>query len=92
MRPRWTRRRPPRRSRPTSRATPAVRSASAWLTGPREAALFLIVTTDAEADAGAIRARITEHAVPRLRQALEVDALPVRLEVRLTAKSGARAR
>lgn len=70
-----------------------VRSASAWLTGPREApALFLIVTTDAEADAGAIRARITEHAVPRLRQALEVDALPVRLEVRLTAKSGARAR
>jgi hypothetical protein len=70
-----------------------VRSASAWLSGPRELPeLFLIVTIDAEADAGAIRARIAEHAVPRLRQALEVDELPVRLEVRLTAKSGARAR
>lgn len=70
-----------------------VRSASAWLTGPREGPeLFLIVTTDQDADAGAIRERVAEHALPRLRQALEVDALPVRLEVRLTAKSGARAR
>ncbi|MFJ1766103.1 alkaline shock response membrane anchor protein AmaP [Amycolatopsis sp. NPDC088138] len=70
-----------------------VRSASAWLTGPRDLPeLFLIVTTEADADAGAIRTRIAEHAVPRLRQALEVDELPVRLEVRLTAKSGARAR
>ncbi|WP_328447108.1 MULTISPECIES: alkaline shock response membrane anchor protein AmaP [unclassified Amycolatopsis] len=70
-----------------------VRSASAWLTGPRDApALSLVVTTDQDADAGAIRERIAGHALPRLRQALEVDALPVRLEVRLTAKSGARAR
>ncbi|WP_290050949.1 alkaline shock response membrane anchor protein AmaP [Amycolatopsis solani] len=70
-----------------------VRAASAWLSGAREAPeLFLLVTTDRDADATAIRQHITEHAVPRLKQALEVEELPVRLEIRLTAKSGARAR
>ncbi|WP_370969578.1 alkaline shock response membrane anchor protein AmaP [Amycolatopsis sp. cg9] len=70
-----------------------VRSASAWLSGPRDAPdLFLVVTTDRDADATAIRQRITDHAVPRLKQALEVEDLPVRLEIRLTAKSGVRAR
>ncbi|UOX87442.1 alkaline shock response membrane anchor protein AmaP [Amycolatopsis sp. FBCC-B4732] len=70
-----------------------VRAASAWLSGPRDAPeLALVVTTDRDADATAIRERITDHAVPRLKQALEVEDLPVRLEIRLTAKSGARAR
>ncbi|MEV6830587.1 alkaline shock response membrane anchor protein AmaP [Amycolatopsis sp. NPDC051102] len=70
-----------------------VRSASARLSGPRDApALDLVVTTDRDADPVALRQRIAEHAVPRLRQALDVGRLPVRLEIRLTAKSGVRAR
>jgi hypothetical protein len=70
-----------------------VRAASAWLSGPREAPeLLLIVTTDRDTDAAAVRDQVAGHAVPRLKQALEVDDLPVRLEIRLTAKSGVRAR
>jgi hypothetical protein len=70
-----------------------VRSASAWLSGPREApALTLVVTTDRDTDVTTLRKHIAEHAVPRLKQALEAGDLPVGLEIRLTAKSGVRAR
>ncbi|HEY3464854.1 MAG TPA: alkaline shock response membrane anchor protein AmaP [Amycolatopsis sp.] len=63
-----------------------VRAAKAWLSGPREAPeLALVVTADRD-----VRPRIAEHALPRLKQALEVDDLPVRLELRLTTKSGGR--
>ncbi|EOD59783.1 alkaline shock response membrane anchor protein AmaP [Amycolatopsis vancoresmycina] len=72
---------------------PGVLAASAWLSGPRDApALDLVVTTGRDADPAALRQRVAEHAVPRLRQALEVGDLPVRLEIRLTAKTGSRAR
>ncbi|MBF6326907.1 DUF6286 domain-containing protein [Nocardia transvalensis] len=62
-----------------------VHSASAWLLGPGVAPeLHLVVTTTPDADVAALRHRILTHAVPRLRQALEVDAVPVTMEVHLT--------
>ncbi|MBF6326910.1 alkaline shock response membrane anchor protein AmaP [Nocardia transvalensis] len=61
-----------------------VRSAVARLSGPSRAPeLHLIVTAEPNADLTAVRRRILGHAVPRLRQALEVDIIPVTLEWRL---------
>lgn len=54
-----------------------VRSVTAWLDGPRaEPALYLHVRTEYDADLAALRRRIHEHALPRLRSALELDQLP----------------
>ncbi|KZM70381.1 alkaline shock response membrane anchor protein AmaP [Nocardia terpenica] len=62
-------------------------SAEAWLSGPgRAPVLHLVVTAVPDADIRALRRRILAHAVPRLRQALEVDAIPVTLEVRLAQR------
>ncbi|WP_280235171.1 alkaline shock response membrane anchor protein AmaP [Nocardia cyriacigeorgica] len=59
-----------------------VRSASAWLTGTRWAPeLHLTVTVQPHADVGSLRGRILDEAVPRLRQALEVETIPVTLEL-----------
>jgi hypothetical protein len=54
-----------------------VRTATAWLTGPRaRPALYVHVRTEYDADLAALRRRIHEHALPRLRSALELDDLP----------------
>lgn len=61
-----------------------VRGASARLSGPGcGPGLHLVVTAAPDADVTALRARIRTHAVPRLRQALELEELPVRMELRL---------
>ncbi|RDI43296.1 hypothetical protein DFR68_12258 [Nocardia mexicana] len=67
-----------------------VRSAAAWLSGPgRAPALHLVVVADSDADIGALRTRILDHAVARLRQALEVETIPVTMELRLQGKDSA---
>jgi hypothetical protein len=64
-----------------------VRAARARLSGPgRGHGLHLVVTASPDTDVTALRERIRTHAVPRLRQALELDVLPVRMEVRLSDK------
>ncbi|WP_254206737.1 alkaline shock response membrane anchor protein AmaP [Nocardia alni] len=64
-----------------------VRSARARLSGPgRGPGLHLVVTASPDIDVPGLRDRIRAHALPRLRQALELDTLPVRMEVRLAAE------
>ncbi len=61
-----------------------VRSARARLSGPgRGPGLHLVVTASSDVDVPGLRDRIRAHALPRLRQALELETLPVRMEVRL---------
>jgi len=61
-----------------------VRSAVARLSGPGSGpGLHLVVTAAPDADVTALRDRIRTHAVPRLRQALELEELPVEMELRL---------
>ncbi|MFC4377263.1 alkaline shock response membrane anchor protein AmaP [Nocardia halotolerans] len=61
-----------------------VRSVSARLSGSGLAPeLHLLVGTDPDADLTALRGRILEHAVPRLRTALELSAIPVAVEFRI---------
>jgi hypothetical protein len=61
-----------------------VRSATARLSGPGSGpGLHLVVTAAPDTDVTALRDRIRTHAVPRLRQALEIDELPVEMELRL---------
>lgn len=62
---------------------PGVRSAAAWLAGPRDAPeLYLIVQAEPDADIGALRHRIADDAVAALSRALEVDEIAVELELR----------
>ncbi|KIA63977.1 hypothetical protein [Nocardia vulneris] len=59
-----------------------VRAASAWLSGDRTAPeLHLVVTAEPSADIAELRRRILGHAVTRLREALEVEIIPVTLEI-----------
>ena len=61
-----------------------VRSAAARVSGPAWApCLDLVVIAESDTDVGALRARILEHAVPRLCQAVAVDTIPVTLKVDL---------
>ncbi|WP_067680556.1 hypothetical protein [Nocardia miyunensis] len=61
-----------------------VRSAAVRLSGPGSGpGLHLVVTAAPDADVTALRDRIRTHAVPRLRQALELEELPVEMELRL---------
>ncbi len=61
-----------------------VRGAAARLCGPGSGpGLHLVVTAAPDADVTALRDRIRTHAVPRLRQALELEELPVQMELRL---------
>ncbi|WP_280436945.1 alkaline shock response membrane anchor protein AmaP [Nocardia carnea] len=63
-----------------------VRGAGAWLAGPRATPeLHLVVTAEPGADISRLRARIHDEAVPRLRRALDVGELPVRLELGFAA-------
>ncbi|MFI1461210.1 Asp23/Gls24 family envelope stress response protein [Nocardia carnea] len=69
-----------------------VRTADAWLAGPRATPeLHLVVTAEPGADIPRLRDRIHEEAVPRLRRALDVGELPIRLELGF-ADAGQRAR
>ncbi|MCM6776345.1 alkaline shock response membrane anchor protein AmaP [Nocardia sp. CDC159] len=64
-----------------------VRDVTARLTGSgRAPELHLVVTTEPDADLTEVRRRILGHAVPRLRQALEVEIIPVTMEMRLARK------
>ncbi|QIS03112.1 alkaline shock response membrane anchor protein AmaP [Nocardia brasiliensis] len=59
-----------------------VRSASAWLCGDRTAPeLHLVVTAEPNADIAELRRSILGHALTRLRTALEVEIIPVTLEI-----------
>ncbi|MFC8381240.1 alkaline shock response membrane anchor protein AmaP [Nocardia sp. NPDC057272] len=71
-----------------------VRSATARLSGNALAPeLHLLVTTDPTADLTALRRRILEHAVARLRTALDLSAIPVTVEFRIADRGrAARAR
>lgn len=63
-----------------------VRKAIATLAGTREAPLLqLEVTTEENAPVGALRDRITSHALPRLRAALDLDDVPTSLLLRVDA-------
>ncbi|SFP78672.1 hypothetical protein SAMN05421810_103411 [Amycolatopsis arida] len=69
-----------------------VHDASATLAGGRDAPeLHLAVGAERDADLVAIRRRIEEDALPRLRQALDLDGLPAAVEFRLTGSRGPRA-
>lgn len=63
-----------------------VRRATATLTGTRTAPLLqLEVTTEENTPVGALRDRISTHALPRLRAALDLDELPTSLLLRVDA-------
>jgi hypothetical protein len=64
---------------------PGVSGASASLTGGRaNPRLYVTVAADPEVDLGSLRGQIAEHAVGRLRQALELDHLPAQIQFQLT--------
>lgn len=68
-----------------------VHAAHATLTGTREApVLASVIHLEQDGDLTAIRERIETHGLPRLRQALDLDTLPVTVEFRVTTKTGAR--
>jgi hypothetical protein len=70
-----------------------VAKANATLIGPRaQPVLHLVVHTETGTDIGPLRERITSHALPRLRHALELDALPADLLLRLDASAADRTR
>lgn len=70
---------------------PGIHAAHADLTGPQGSpTLAVVVTTEHDADLSDIRHRLDTHGLPRLRDALDLTALPVTLEFRFTTKPGAR--
>lgn len=73
------------------RGYPGVRTATASLTGPREAPqLLAVVSVEQDGDPAEIRDRIRDEGVPRLRQALDLDDLPIQVELRFTTAAGSR--
>jgi len=72
---------------------PGVHAAHATLAGTREnPALALVLTTRQDGEPTTIRERLETHGLPRLRQALDLDVLPVTIEFRFSTKTGARTR
>ncbi len=70
-----------------------VHAAHATLAGTRETpALALVLSAEQDGDLSAIRDRLDAHGLPRLRQALDLDTLPVTIEFRFTTRTGARTR
>ncbi len=70
---------------------PGVHAAHATLAGTREnPAVALVLSAEQNGDVTAIRDRIEAEGLPRLRQALDLDALPTAVEFRFSAKTGAR--
>ncbi|MFF0147498.1 hypothetical protein ATK36_6174 [Amycolatopsis sulphurea] len=73
------------------RASEGVHAARATLAGSRaEPALALVVTVEQDGDPRRIRERLAEETLPRLRQALDLDELPVTIEFRFSTARGAR--
>lgn len=72
---------------------PGVHAARAALSGPHRAPrLAVVVHIEQDAEVPAVRDHLTSVALPRLRQALDLDALPTTVEFRFTNKTGARVR
>lgn len=70
-----------------------VEKAAATLTGLHtRPSLHLVVTTAAGTGIDALRHRITDHALPRLRQALATDTIPTDLLLRIDTRAAARVR
>lgn len=75
------------------RGYPGVHDAKATLAGTREnPVLEAIVSLEQDGDPTAVRRRIHSDGVPRLCQALDLDALPIRIECRISGAAGSRAR
>ncbi|MET8846033.1 alkaline shock response membrane anchor protein AmaP [Amycolatopsis sp. NPDC004625] len=75
------------------RAYPGVHAAHATLAGTRETpALALVLTAEQDGELSTIRDRLDTHGLPRLRQALDLDILPVTIEFRFTTRIGTRTR
>lgn len=73
-------------------AYPGVHAVRATLAGRREApALALVVSAGQDGDLAEIRRRIDTVGLPRLRQALDLDTVPVTIEFRFSSTTGARA-
>ncbi|HET6290528.1 MAG TPA: alkaline shock response membrane anchor protein AmaP [Amycolatopsis sp.] len=71
---------------------PGVHAAHATLAGTRDTpAVALVISAEQDGDVTEIRRRIDTDGLPRLRQALDLDALPATVEFRFSAKTGARA-
>jgi hypothetical protein len=74
-------------------AYPGVHAVRATLAGQREApALAMVVSAEQDGDLADIRHRIDTTGLPRLRQALDLETLPVTIEFRFSTAGGARAR
>lgn len=72
-------------------ACPGVHTARAALTGPRTSPrLAVVVGVEQDASVAAVREHIGTYALPRLRQALDLGALPTAVEFRFTTKAGTR--
>ncbi|WP_284748184.1 hypothetical protein [Amycolatopsis sp. RTGN1] len=52
--------------------------------------LFAVVSVEQDGDPAEIRERIRDDGVPRLCQALDLDSLSTRVELRFTTAAGAR--
>ncbi|WP_439657610.1 alkaline shock response membrane anchor protein AmaP [Lentzea sp. HUAS TT2] len=73
------------------RTYPGVAAAHATLAGTHDTpAVALVVSAAQDGDLTAIRHRLDTEGLPRLRQALDLDALPVTVEFRFSTKTGAR--
>jgi hypothetical protein len=74
-------------------AYPGVRTAHATLAGAQDGpSLALVISTEQDGDLMEIRRRLDDEGLPRLRQALDLDDVPVSVEFRFSAKAGARTR
>ncbi|WP_410586223.1 alkaline shock response membrane anchor protein AmaP [Amycolatopsis sp. lyj-23] len=71
------------------RAHPGVHQARATLAGSREApALALVITLNHDADPQEFQEHLAAEPLPRLQQALDLEALPVSVEFRFASASG----
>ncbi|MCS7478517.1 alkaline shock response membrane anchor protein AmaP [Umezawaea endophytica] len=72
-------------------AYPGVHAVRATLAGRREApALAMVVSAEQDGDLADIRRRIDTVGLPRLRQALDLDVVPVTIEFRFSSRTRAR--
>ncbi|MDT8910020.1 alkaline shock response membrane anchor protein AmaP [Amycolatopsis sp. PS_44_ISF1] len=70
-------------------ACPGVHDAHATLAGPRSAPrLAAVLSVDQDGDLPSIRRELESTVLPRLRESLDLDDLPVTLEFRFSTKTG----
>ncbi|UUV30710.1 alkaline shock response membrane anchor protein AmaP [Amycolatopsis roodepoortensis] len=70
---------------------PGVHAAHATLGGTQDApVLAVVLSAEQDGDLAAIRERIADEGLPRLRQALDLAELPMTIEFRFSAKTGSR--